>query len=354
MRFFRLNPITRKRLSRFRQLKRGYYSLLILIFATVLSLFANFIANDRPIVVKYEGEFFFPTYKFISMSTFGQEDPYGYGDMAEADYRALKKDFEGTDNWVLMPPIPFHPNESDDASYTDPGPQPPDSIHYLGTNVLNQDVLARLIYGFRISMIFALVVVTIGMAFGIIYGSLLGYLGRLFDLTNQRFIEIWSSLPFLYVVILIRSFFEPSFWILVAIMIAFEWIAITYYMRTEMYREKSREYCIAAESIGASGFRIMFKHLLPNCLTPVVTLAPFAIVTAISSLTALDYLGFGLPTTIPTWGQMIEEALYPGNRDKLWLSFSPFTALVVTLILVTFVGESVREAFDPKQYARYR
>ena len=192
-----------------------------------------------------------------------------------------------------------------------------------------------------------------GQLIGTVVGSLQGYLGGRFDLLSQRAIEVLISIPFLYVVIIMGALFAPTFWLLLAIMALFQWIAITFYMRTEMYREKTREYCLAARSYGASHARIVFRHLLPNTLTPLVTFTPFAVVGAIFALTALDYLGYGLPAPTPSWGELIDQALQPENRDKLWLTFAPFGALTVTLVLVVFIGESVREAFDPKQYARY-
>lgn len=352
MRFLRLDPITRKRLRRFRQIKRGWYSLLILLAATFASLFSNYIANSRAIVVSYEGQLYFPTFKYYDMAAFGQEDDWGFDD-DEADYRRLREEFAGTSNWLLMPPIPFNPYEND-FSYDEPPPHPPDGRHLLGTDSQGRDVLARLIYGFRISIFFALGLTLVSQVIGTIIGCLQGYLAATFDILSQRFIEMWSTLPFLYVVILIATLTQPNFLLLLIVMSFFAWVGITYYMRTETYREKAREYTLAARSMGAGPLRIMFKHILPNALTPLVTLTPFQIVAAIFSLTALDFLGYGLPAPTPSWGEMIDQALQPANRGHLWLSLSPFAAITITLTLVTLIGESVREAFDPKQYARYR
>jgi ABC-type microcin C transport system permease subunit YejE len=232
-------------------------------------------------------------------------------------------------------------------------PNAPDSRHYLGTDSQGRDVAARLLYGFRISIFFALFLVLTAQAIGTAVGSLQGYLGGRFDILSQRFIEVLIAIPFLYVVIVLAALFQPTFWMLLAILALFQWISITFFMRTEMYREKTREYCLAAKSYGASHARIVFRHLLPNCLTPLVTFTPFAVVGAIFTLTALDYLGYGLPAPTPSWGELIDQALQVENRAKLWLIFAPFTALTVTLVLVVFIGESVREAFDPKRYARY-
>jgi microcin C transport system permease protein len=225
--------------------------------------------------------------------------------------------------------------------------------HYLGTDSQGRDVAGRLLYGFRISIFFSLFLVLAGQIVGTVIGSLQGYIGGRFDLLSQRVIEVLVSIPFLYVVIIMAALFQPSFWMLLLIMAIFQWISITYFMRTEMYREKTREYCLAARSYGASHLRIAFRHLLPNCLTPLVTFTPFAIVGAIFALTALDYLGYGLPAPTPSWGELIDQALQLENRTKLWLILAPFGALTLTLVLVVFIGESVREAFDPKQYARY-
>jgi microcin C transport system permease protein len=234
-------------------------------------------------------------------------------------------------------------------------PTPPDVSrrHYLGTDSQGRDVAARLLYGFRISIFFSIFLVVFGQVIGTFIGSLQGYLGGRFDIVSQRVIEVLISIPFLYVVIIMGALFAPSFWMLLAIMALFQWIAITFYMRTEMYREKTREYCLAAKSYGSSHLRIIFRHLLPNSLTPLVTFTPFAIVAAIFALTSLDYLGYGLSAPTPSWGELIDQALQIENRNRLWLTLAPFGALTVTLVLVVFIGESVREAFDPKQYARY-
>jgi microcin C transport system permease protein len=351
MALFELNPITKKRWDRFKRIKRGYYSLMVLLVAVVLSLFSNFIANNRPILMKYNGELYFPTFKFHDKESLGQDDIYGLTD-TEADYRSLKKEWEGTENWLILAPIPYNPLEND-FTYDDPPPNPPDHQHLLGTDSQGRDVLARLIYGFRISIFFSLILVFLGETLGVVIGSMQGFLGGWLDILSQRFIEVWSSLPFLYIVVIMSTIFVPSFKLLLVVMLAFQWLGITYYMRTEMYREKTREYCLAAQSFGSGKWRIMFKHLLPNCLTPLVTNVPFAIVGGISALTGLDYLGYGLPAPTPSWGELFEQALKSENRDKLWLVMSPFTAVVSTLLLVTLIGESVREAFDPKQYARY-
>ena len=453
MRLLRLDPITRRRFQRFRRIKRGYYSLVILLVAMVLSVFAPYLAESRALVLWHGGRVFFPAFEFYDMDTFGQEPPPAWArGYLEADYLRLQREWRlereahqqeraeaGEDatalaaleakypnrrNRVIMPPIPWDPYQSDfwyneilnevqalldagqrpeaaglarengldelagaieggtlEALLADPEasatgdlrglartgampslarlavlpPNPPDfqRRHYLGTDSQGRDVAARLLYGFRISIFFALFLVIFGQVIGTLIGSLQGYLGGRFDIWSQRVIEVLTAVPFLYVVIVLAALFAPSFWMLLAIMALFQWISITFYMRTEMYREKTREYCLAARSYGASHARIIFRHLLPNCLTPLVTFTPFAVVAAIFALTGLDYLGYGLPPPTPSWGELLDQALQIENRDKLWLTLAPFGALTFTLVLVVFVGESVREAFDPKQYARY-
>jgi len=453
MAWIKLDPITSRRLQRFRKIKRGYYSLLILLAATILSVFAPFLAESRALLVIYNDKVYFPTFEYYTADTFGQKPPAGWttSDL-ETEYLRLKHEWQaerllyargasqaGPDqarramvaakypdrnNFVIMPPIPWDPYQSDfwyneilndiqvllntgdragaermalrdhldelaqdihtgaiDAILKDPRrsitgdltglarggtmpslsalgkvpPTAPDLLrqHYLGTDAQGRDVASRLLYGFRISIFFALILTFISQVLGTIVGSLQGYLAGRFDIISQRVIEILVSIPFLYVVIILAALITPTFLILILIMAIFQWIDITFYMRTEMYREKTREYCLAAKSYGASHLRIVFRHLLPNCLTPLVTFTPFAVVAAIFTLTALDYLGYGLPAPTPSWGQLIDQALQPENRDKLWLTFAPFGAITITLSLVVFIGESVREAFDPKQYSKY-
>ncbi|HIM57483.1 MAG TPA: ABC transporter permease subunit [Candidatus Latescibacteria bacterium] len=453
MKWIKLDPITRKRLERFRRIKRGYYSFIILAVAIVLSVFAPYLAESRALLVWHDGRLFLPTFEYFSMETFGQEPPpaWGIADL-ETEYLRLKREwalerelydrelaeigdapsalaaldgrYPNRGDFVIMPPIPWDPYQNDfwyneilneiqalldagddrgaavlarrdrlvglaDAIETGdiegmladpersptgnllglartgamPGlarlgavpPTPPDLTrrHYLGTDSQGRDVASRLLYGFRISIFFALFLVIVGQVIGTFVGSLQGYLGGRFDILSQRVIEVMIAVPFLYVVIIMAALVVPSFWMLLGIMALFQWIGITFYMRTEMYREKTREYCLAARSYGASHLRIIFRHLLPNCLTPLVTFTPFAIVGAIFALTGLDYLGYGLPPPTPSWGELIDQALQLENRDKLWLIFAPFGALTVTLVLVVFIGESIREAFDPKRYAKY-
>jgi microcin C transport system permease protein len=351
--------VLRRRLRKFRRLKRGYWSFLGIAIAYLISFLLPLLANNTALIVRYQGDWYFPILKFHSASEFGQA---AFG---TPDYRALGDQFvrEGQGNWVLMPPYPYGPNES---LLDLPGvpPHPPSKEHPFGTDDRGRDVLVRLAYGFNISLTFALLVLMLADGTGIIVGGLLGYVSGKLDLLGQRVIEIWSSLPFLYTIIIVSSIvvpvyvpgrmqvLQPAFWLLVFILAAFDWMGITYYVRGEFYREKAKDYVAAAIVTGVSEPAIMFRHILPNALTPVVSFAPFTIVANISALVALDFLGFGLPAPTPSWGELIGQGME--NLTKWWLVFFPLGVLFATLLLVVFIGEAVREAFDPKEYSRLR
>ena len=337
----------RKRLRRFRSLKRGFYSFIIIVTLYILSFFCPLLMNNKALVLKYEGKTHFPLFKYYPGTMFGQE-VYG-----EADYRALKKQFkaEGKGSWLIMPPYPYSPFES----LTDPTaqpPNPPSFRHWLGTDDRGRDVFVRLTYGFNISLSFALLVTTVAYSIGITVGSALGYFGGKFDITCQRLIEIWSSIPFLYTIIIISSIIQPNFLLLVFLLCIFGWMGMTYYIRGEFYREKAKDYVHAAIAMGASDRKVVFKHILPNALTPVIAFGPFSIVGGIGSLVALDYLGFGLPPPTPSWGELVGQGM--SNIFSWWLVLFPLAALFCTLLLVVFIGEGIRQAFDPRQYSRLR
>ena len=352
----RSESIFHKRLRKFRRLKRGYYSFLIIVTTYVFSFLLPVVMTGTPLALKYDGRFYFPILRFYNVTEFGVE---GYG---EPDYRALKRRFseEQRGNWVLMAPYPYGPNESLLDLSTSP-PNPPSREHPLGTDDRGRDVLVRLAYGFNISLTFAILVTVFSETIGTIIGAVLGYFAGKIDILGQRTIEIWSSLPFLYTIIIISSIvvpvyvpgrmqiLQPSFWLLVIILSIFEWVGITYYIRGEFYREKAKDYVGAAIATGVSEAGIMFRHILPNALTPLVSFAPFVVVANISSLVALDFLGFGLPAPTPSWGELISQGTE--NLTKWWLVFFPLGALFVTLLLVVFIGEAVREAFDPKEFS---
>jgi len=338
----------RKRWRKFKTLKRGYYSFLLVLSLYVISFILPLLVNKDALLVKYNGDFYFPVFKYYEASLFGQNRP------GEANYRMLKQQYQNdeSDNWVLMPLYPYHPNENLLEEMPGSPPHTPSFEHFMGTDDRARDVFARLLYGFNISISFALVVIAFAYTVGITIGAMLGFFGGLFDITVQRLIEIWSTLPFLYVMIIISSIVLPNFILLTLILTAFGWMGITYYIRGEFYREKARDYVSAAVAMGANNRKIIFKHILPNSLTPVISFAPFVIVADVSALVALDFLGFGLPPPTPSWGQLISQGM--SNIVYWWLVAFPLIAIFFTLLSIVFIGEAVREAFDPKVYSRLR
>ncbi|MBN1379454.1 MAG: ABC transporter permease subunit [Gammaproteobacteria bacterium] len=345
----RFSPLTVRTWNRFRSIRRGYWSAVILLVMLLLACFAELLANNRAIVVYHDSTLYFPTYgAVIPGRVFGLEYQY------ETNYRELQNKYteEGSGNWLLMPIIPYSPYETTvkEGSYP---PEPPDlsRSHYLGTDIAGRDISSRLIYGFRIAIFFSLILLIINYAVGIALGCMMGYWGGGFDLIFQRIIEIWSNVPILYVIMIIASIITPNFMLLILIMVLFGWMSMTWYMRTATYKEKERDYVLAARALGASTPRIIFMHILPNAISIVVTFVPFSIVSGISALTSLDYLGFGLPAPTPSWGEMLRQGT--DNLHAPWIAISVVAALVLVLTMVTFVGEAVREALDPKKHAIY-
>ncbi len=350
----RLNPVTIKKIKRFYSIKRGFWSFVIILSMILISLFAEVFINSRALVVNYNGRLYFPTYgRMIPGKTFGLN--YAY----ETNYRQLQQEFkkqkqagDPSSNWVIMPPVPYNPYENDlklDA-YPPFAPSFAEK-HYLGTDNVGRDVLARLVYGFRTAIAFSVVLLIFTYSVGIALGCSMGYFGGKFDLFFQRIIEIWTNIPVLYVIIIIASIVIPSFMILLVIMAFFGWTGMTWVMRTMTYKEKEREYIMAVRSLGASHARIIFRHIIPNTISVIVTYAPFAISSGIVALTSLDYLGFGLPAPTPSWGELLSQGWQ--NMEAWWIVSSVVAALVITLMTVTFVGEGIREAFDPKLHTTY-
>ena len=354
---FALTPQTRKKLRRFRQIKRGYYSFLILAGLSALLACGELLINSRALVVSYQGELYFPTYgDFHPGTDFGLDYDY------ETNYRDLQDRFDEADegNWVLLPLVPYNPYENNAAGGVF-RPQPPSaaSQHYLGTDTTSRDLLARLFYGTRIALLFALGFTLSVYLIGIAIGCAMGYFGGIFDLILQRVIVIWSNVPFLYMVIIIFSVIPSTvavptrIGILLLVMVLFSWTGMTYYMRTETYKEKARDYVAAARIIGASNTRIIFRHIMPNVLSTLITFMPFTVVAAISAITALDFLGFGLPVPTPSLGELLKQGT-ANLRTAPWIVISAFGTLVALLTLVTFIGEAIRESFDPKTFSVYR
>lgn len=327
---------------RFKTNKRGYYSLWLFIILFSLSLFAEILSNDKPLIIYYEGSVYFPIAKTYSEKTFG-------GDFeTEADYvdPYVHKLLNRNGNWAIYPPNPF---SYDTINYYNnhPNPAAPSKQNILGTDDRGRDVLARLIYGFRLSVIFAFVLTVIGVMLGVLAGAIQGYFGGKIDLYAQRLIEIWSSMPELYLLIIFASLFEPSIFLLVILLSIFGWMGLADYVRAEFLRGRNMEYVKAARALGLSNKAIMFRHLLPNSMTPVVTFLPFRISGAILALTSLDFLGLGVPPSTPSLGELLSQG--KENIEAWWLSISTFVVLVGTLMLLIFIGEALREALDTRR-----
>nr|WP_216606573.1 ABC transporter permease subunit [Vibrio sp. 99-70-13A1] len=345
---FQLTPLTLKKIKHFKEIKRGYWSLIILTILLVLSLFAEVLVNSKALVVKQDNQWFFPVFSDVKLGT-----DFGLDYSSEADYRDLQLKFkqDNDGDFVLMPIVPWNPYEQDFSGDFPPLAPSLESKHYLGTDVIGRDILARLVYGFRIAMGFALMTMAISYVIGTIVGCSMGYFGGKFDLFVQRMIEVWSMVPFLYVIMILVSITQPTFTLFVAINVLFGWMGITWYMRTMTYKESAREYVMAARALGASTSRILLHHILPNTMVMIVTLAPFTIAANITALTALDYLGLGLMPPTPSWGELLQQG--KSNLDAPWIVVSVVTSIVAVLVMVTFIGEAIRSAFDPKKFTRY-
>jgi microcin C transport system permease protein len=336
-----LSPINKRRLYNFKAHRRGYYSLWIFLILFVLSLFAEFIANDKPLIVKFDGHYYFPVFQKI------KEVQYGGDFQTEADYRdPYIKKLINAKGWMIWPLIPFS-YQTINYDLPVPAPAPPSKVNWLGTDDQGRDVLARLIYGFRISVLFALTLTFFSTIIGVIAGAVQGFYGGKIDLIGQRFIEIWSGLPVLYLLIILSSFVQPNFWWLLGIMLLFGWMDLVSVVRAEFLRARNFEYVRAARALGLDNRSIMFKHMLPNAMVATLTFIPFILTGAIGSLTSLDFLGFGLPIGSPSLGELIAQG--KANLQAPWLGISAFVVLAVMLTLLVFVGEAVRDAFDPRK-----
>lgn len=327
---------------RFKANRRGYVSLWIFTILFVLSFFAEVISNDKPLIVKYDGGYYFPVVKVYSETTFG-------GDFeTEADYTDsfVRQQLTRNGNWMIEPVIPYSYNTINFISAL-PNPAPPSTQNLLGTDDRGRDVLSRVIYGFRISVWFALALMVIGVVVGIIAGSVQGYFSGKTDLIMQRIIEVWSSMPELYLLIIFASIFQPSIWLLIILLSLFGWMGLSDYVRAEFLRGRNLDYVRSARAMGLSNYTIISRHLLPNSLTPVITFLPFRISGAILALTSLDFLGLGVPPTTPSLGELLAQG--KENIEAWWLSLSAFVVLVGTLMLLIFIGEALREALDTRK-----
>jgi microcin C transport system permease protein len=320
----------------------GYASLWIFMILFGLSMCAELIANDKPLVVRYQGKFYFPIIKTQPERVFGG-DFATPTDFLDPD---IRHNITSNGNWAIYPLIPY---SSETLNYFSkvPNPAPPSLDNLLGTDDRGRDVLSRLIYGFRLSILFGLALTIVGVSVGIITGSLMGFFGGKFDLISQRLIEIWSAMPELYLLIIFASIFNPSIWLLIILLAAFGWMGLSDYVRAEFFRNRALEYVRAARALGLTNLQIMRRHILPNSLTPVITFLPFRMSAAILSLTSLDFLGLGVPPGTPSLGELLSQG--KSNLDAWWISLSTFVVLVATLLLLTFMGEALRDAFDSRK-----
>jgi microcin C transport system permease protein len=365
-----MSPLARRRWRNFRRNRRAFWSLILFSLLFGLSLFAEFIANDKPILVSYRGELRMPIFKFYPETAFGGDfqteaiyrdpevrcliasggiedcfdDPEGILEgIADGSYGDGVEGFH--EGWAIWPPIPY----SFDTSVDRPGaaPLPPNGQNLLGTDDTKRDVLARVIYGFRLSVLFALIVSCVASIIGVIAGAIQGFFGGRLDLILQRVIEIWAATPGLYVIIIMFSIFQRSFWMLVFISILFGWTALVGVVRAEFLRARNLEYVRAARALGVSDWTIMFRHMLPNAMVATLTILPFIVTGAIGGLASLDFLGFGLPSSAPSLGELTLQAKQ--NLQAPWLAFTAFFTFAIMLSLLVFIFEGVRDAFDPRK-----
>ncbi len=336
------DTLARRRWRAFKKNRRGYYSLIIFLLLFGTSLFAEVLSNDKPLLVEYQGQFYFPLLKSYPETIFG-------GDFeTEADYRDpyILKRLTTKGNRVFFPPNP-HSYNSINLSLDQPVPSPPTKDNLLGTDDRGRDVLARLIYGFRLSVLFGFALTAVGTVLGIIAGGVQGYFGGRIDLFFQRFIEIWSAMPELYLLIIFASIFKPSLLLLLVLLSLFGWMGLSDYVRAEFLKGRNMEYVKAARALGVGNLTIMYRHLLPNGMTPVITFLPFRMSGAILALTSLDFLGLGVPPSTPSLGELLAQG--KANIDAWWLSLSTFFVLVGMLVLLIFIGEALRESYDPRR-----
>lgn len=405
MKLIKLNPIAQKRLNRFCSTKRGFYSFILLLVLTFLAFIGEVFINNKALIVKYNGDYYFPIVRsmpFISKQFTGAD--FGENYSFEAKYRELQAKWkaEESDNWIMMPLVPYGKTEAEPidsialqkeidkikaatqqkienikkSGATDTEkqikmltgereeqeaklykemfhPLPPnmEKRHFLGTDPIGRDIFALLVFGYRTAIGFSLTLLLCTYTIGITVGCTMGYVGSWFDLIVQRIIEILSRVPVIYIMMIIATVYGKSFWTLLGLMVIFGWMGITWQMRTATYREKARDYIMAARSLGATNRRIVFCHIIPSTIALIVTFIPFSVSGGIIMLTSLDFIGFGLPPGDPSWGDLMK--LGTSNMDAPWIVASVVSAMVIILFLVNMVGEAIREAFDPKKFTKY-
>lgn len=335
------SPITQRRFMQFKRNKRGYYSAMMFAVLFFLSLFAECIANDKPIFVWFKGEAYVPVVRSYAETVFGGEFE------TEADYRdPFVKDLIDKDGFMIWPLIKYS-YRTINYNLDTPAPSAPSFENLLGTDDQGRDVLARLIYGFRISVLFGLILTIVGSVIGVTVGAMEGYLGGLFDLLSQRLIEIWSGMPVFFLLIIMSSVITPGFFSLLILMLLFSWMHLVDVVRAEFLKARNLDYIRAAKALGVSTPRIMYRHALPNAMIAALSMMPFVLTGSISTLTGLDFIGFGLPPGSASLGELLSQG--KNNLQAPWLGITAFLSLAVMLSLLTFVGEAVRDAFDPRK-----
>lgn len=340
----KLSPIGQRRYAQFRRNGRAFWSLWIFLAMFIISLGAEVVANDKPLFVSYDGGFYFPAFKSYPETAFGGEFE------TEADYRdPVVAELISAKGWSVWPPIRFS-YQTVNYNLTEQAPSRPTGENWLGTDDQGRDVTARLIYGFRISVVFGLLLATLGSAIGIFVGASQGYLGGMFDLLTQRFIEIWSGMPVLFLLIIMSSVIAPGFLTLLGLMLLFSWMSLVDVVRAEFLKARNLDYIRAARALGVSTPVIMFKHALPNAMVAALSMMPFVLTGSITTLTGLDFLGFGMPPGSPSLGDLLSQG--KNHLEAPWLGITAFLSLAVMLSLLTFIGEGVRDAFDPRKIFR--
>jgi microcin C transport system permease protein len=337
-----LSPLTRRRLAVFRSHRRGLWSLRIFAVLFVVCLFAEFVANDRPLVVHYDGAWLFPVVRDYSEDRFGPDFLPTDADYTDPDVaRAIR-----AHGWMLWPAIPYS-YATTVKNLNQPAPSPPSWRNWLGTDDQARDVLARVIYGFRISVLFGFALTAISSAVGIAAGAVQGFYGGWVDLGFQRFIEVWSGMPQLYMLIILGSLITPGFWSLLGFLLLFSWMALTGVVRAEFLRGRNLDYVRAARAMGVSDAALMARHILPNAMVATLTFLPFTLSGSVTVLASLDFLGFGLPPGAPSLGELVAQG--KNNLQAPWLGLTAFIVLGGILVLLSFIGEAVRDAFDPRR-----
>ena len=336
-----LAPLTRRRLANFRANKRGYWSFWLFLVLFLISLCAEFVANDKPFLVYYQGKLYVPIFKTYAETTFGGEFP------TEADYRdPYVAQLIGAKGWMVWPPVRYH-YRTVAWDLPTPAPSAPDATHWLGTDDQARDVVARLIYGFRISVLFGFVLTVLSAMIGVAAGAMQGYFGGWLDLLFQRFIEIWSGMPTLYLLIILASVVEPTFWWLLGLLLLFSWMGFVGVVRAEFLRVRNFDYVRAARALGVSDLHIMWRHVLPNAMVATLTFTPFTLAGSVTVLTSLDFLGIGLPPGSPSLGELLAQG--KANLQAPWLGLTGFCVIALLLSLLIFIGEAVRDALDPRK-----